>query len=77
MAKTSKSVTEQDISGLRVEAIAKGDWLQVGMCDLAMTGRFDGDNYTCLSGAEIARLTGMTTGDAENACVRAILDGQG
>jgi hypothetical protein len=56
--RTAKPVTINQIASLRVEAIHAGDWDQVILCDLALDGSVDTDDYTVLSPAVISRVRG-------------------
>jgi hypothetical protein len=66
---TTKSITEQQISALRAEAYAAGDYYQGAICDLALLGTINTDDYTCLEAAEVRHLRILTRDDAIAACV--------
>lgn len=72
MTTTARNVTEAQLSQLRSEAAEAGDFVQVAMCDLALDGSIDGDDYTTLSREETRRVTSMSQAEAVQACVEAI-----
>jgi 2C-methyl-D-erythritol 2,4-cyclodiphosphate synthase len=69
---TSKSITEQRISLLRTEALSAGDYAMAAICDLAIDGAIDTDDYSTLSTEEARRVDGMTQHDAVAECVRVV-----
>jgi hypothetical protein len=73
MTMTAKSISFEMISILRRQASAMGDWVQVAICDLALNGTFDRDDYTSLSTREANHVASMTREEAY-ADVAATLD---
>jgi len=74
MATTTKNLTDAQISKLRTEAGQHGDYEQVAICDLALTGAFDRDDYTVLSRVQADRISEMSRDDAYAAIASAIND---
>ena len=71
---TVKNLTDEQISRLRSEAGQAGDYVMGAICDLALNGSFDRDDYTALDGNEADRVAAMTREDAYAAIVDAIND---
>lgn len=69
---TTKSITTRQLSVMRSEAYQAGDYVQGAICDLAIYGSFDADDYTCLDDCESRRVARMTQDDALAECVRVI-----
>lgn len=69
---TDKTITDQDIRNLRTEAFENADYLQGVMCDLALEGEIDFDDYTVLEPDEVRSLANMTQAEALHACEKAI-----
>lgn len=72
---TAKSITESEIRSLRDASGQAGDFRQVGLCDLALTGEIEFDDYTVFDAADRRWLEQCTQESALNACVEAIGDG--
>lgn len=72
MTTTIRNITETQMRALRNEAGEASDYVQVAICDLALDGSFDRDDYTTLDRAESDRVAGMTQDDAIAECVRVI-----
>lgn len=73
---TAKTISFEQIKGLRHEAVAASDFDQVAICDLALEGQIDTDDYTVLSGHCASMLRSMTRDEAYAECARAINDAQ-
>lgn len=71
---TVKNLTDAQISRLRSEAAQSHDYELVAICDLALSGEFDGDDYSVLNGREIRKISAMTQHDAYEAIVEALND---
>jgi len=69
---TTKTITEKHLSSLHEEACKSGDYAQVAICDLAIDGSFDGDDYTTLETRDVKRIARMTQEDALTECARVI-----
>jgi hypothetical protein len=74
MTITAKTISEQQIKALRSEAVQAQDFDQVAVCDLALEGEIDTDDYTVLSGHMASRLRGMSRDEAYAECAQAIND---
>ena len=73
-AVTARSITHEQIRSLRNAASSAGDSLQAAICDLAIDGTIDTDDWTVLEASEVRRLRNMSQDDAVAACVEAIND---
>jgi hypothetical protein len=74
---TVKTLTEQQIARLKTEAGEAGDHAMSVICDLALEGEIDGDDYTgVLSAQEAHDIAAMTRDEAYVAIVRAINDAE-
>lgn len=71
-ALTAESISIQQICALRAESVSAGDMDQVGICDLALSGEIDVDDYTTLSRDCARALRTMTQEEAQEACADAI-----
>lgn len=69
---TVKNLTDSQIRRLRAEAFDAGDYMMGVICDLALEGEIDTDDYTVLDAQESRRIRGMTQADAYVAIVAAI-----
>ena len=69
---TIKNLTEQQISRLRTEANSAHDYKMAVICDLALAGSVDLDDYTVLERDEERAIASMSQQDAYTAVVRAI-----
>lgn len=69
---TAKTITFDQIKALRSEAAQAADYDQVAICDLALDGEIDTDDYTCLSDSGVERLRSMGRDEAYQACADAI-----
>lgn len=68
--RTGKSITEQDIRDLRNAAVTLDDDSDtVALCDLALDGEIDMDDYTTVSRSFASRLQAMTRDEAYALCV--------
>lgn len=76
MATTIKSLTEQQIRGLRREAMDAGDYPMGVICDLALAGKIDVTDYTVLDERAARRIQRMSRDEAYAAIVRAISDAE-
>ena len=74
--KTVKNITESEIRALRSEANEAGDYDMGAVCDLALNGQIDTDDYTVLTGGFIRELQSMTQDEALRRVVDAINDAQ-
>lgn len=72
MTTTIKSLTERQIRTLRPEALAAGDYDMAAICDLAIDGSIDCDDYTTLSTSGERRIRQMNREAAYAEIVRAI-----
>lgn len=68
---TNTNITDADIETLRRAAGAHGDYMQVAICDLAIHGEIDGDDYTCLTRHEDRCIRAMTAHEAVALCATA------
>ena len=73
---TTKGLTEKQIRKLRAEAYRAGDMLMGAICDLALDGEIDVDDYTSLERDESRRVGGMTRDEAYAEIVEAINGGR-
>ena len=64
MTTTTKSLTESQIRRLSTAAAEAGDIAQVAICDLALTGSFDRDEWSALDGRDADRVEAMTRDEA-------------
>ena len=69
---TTKTITHEQINALRAEAYTAGDYAMGAICDLALTGRFDADDYSVLERDDTRRIAGMSRDDAYAACAEAL-----
>lgn len=69
--------SDEAVRSLRVAAGQAGDMLQVALCTMALGATYSDLDHEQLTGAQMRKLTGMSTGDAEDACRAAILDAAG
>ena len=69
---TTKTITNEQISKLRAEAYEAGDHLQGAICDLALDGEIDTDDYTTLEKDEARRVRDMSRDEAIAVCVETI-----
>lgn len=65
----------KNISQLRTEALAANDYDQAALCDLALNGEIDMDDYTCVSDRMSRRLRTMSAEDAVELCLDVIANG--
>lgn len=72
MTTTIKSLTENQIRTLRFEALTAGDYDMAAICDLAIDGSIDCDDYTTLSTSGERRIRTMSRADAYAEIVRVI-----
>ena len=72
MSAREMSLTDSMIRTLRAEAIEASDYEQIAICDLALDGSIDCDDYTTLSQQADRRLRGMSQEDAWAECAEAI-----
>ena len=72
MATTIKSLTENQIRALRHEALTASDYDMAAICDLAIAGSIDMDDYTAVSPSGERKIRGMSQADAYAEVVRAI-----
>lgn len=73
---TSKSVTEAQISGLQTSAGTAGDVMMAAICEVALKGSIDIDDWA-LSSKEARKVADMTRDEALTAVVDAINDAEG
>jgi hypothetical protein len=71
---TTDTISHDQIRALLREAIAAGDYDQAAICDLALDGEIDTDDYTVLSGHWASRLRRMTREDACAECARVLAE---
>lgn len=74
MTTTTRNITDAQMRALRNEAAQAADFVQVAICDLALDGTFNRDDYTTLDRAESDRVAGMTQDDAIAECARVIAE---
>jgi len=73
MTTTAQTISNSQIRSLRSEAAQAGDEVQVIICDIALNGRLDMDDYDMsISPAKIAGLRAMTQEEALVECADAI-----
>lgn len=72
MTTTTKSLTAQQIDNLRRESAQSGDFAMTAICSLALTGKFDPDDWTTLERRDARRISGMSTVQAVAEIVEAI-----
>lgn len=86
MAKTKKqldeeialaTLTDNKIRSLRREAEEAHDYDTGGICDLALDGKIDMDDYTTVSPKMSTKLRTMTAREARLLCAKAIANGRG
>ena len=73
---TVKNLTETQIRKLRAEAAEADDFAMVAICDYALDGTLDCDDYTCLAPADVRRIDAMDRDGAYAAIVEAITDAE-
>jgi hypothetical protein len=73
---TVKNLTEMQIRKLHSEAAEAGDYITVAICDLALGGSFNADDYTTLSRAEARKMAAMSRDDAYHHIVECITDAE-
>ena len=66
---TTKNVTDAEIAALGAASAEHDDFEQVAICELAITGNFDADDFTALSREEARKVGSMSQQDAITACV--------
>jgi hypothetical protein len=71
---TAKSLTDHEIRVLRAESAEAADYQQVAICDLALHGEIDADDYTTLERDEARMLAEMTRAEAVEECARVIAE---
>lgn len=71
---TAETISEQQVKALRGEALEANDFDQVAVCDLALDGTIDTDDYTVLSGHMASKLRNMSRDEAYAECARALND---
>ena len=71
---TTKTITESQIRALRTEAAGSGDFAQLAICDLALDGSFDADDYTVLEARDAKRIASMSQEQAIAECARVIAE---
>jgi hypothetical protein len=69
---TAQTISFAQIRSLRSEAIAASDGDRTAICDLALDGSVDVDDYTTLTRAGASRLRTMTRDEAYAECAQAI-----
>lgn len=69
---TAETISDRHIRILREEALAAGDYDQAAICDLALDGSIDVDDYTTLSPATSQALRSMTQEASWARCAAAI-----
>lgn len=74
MIATVKNLTNDRIRRLSTAAAEAGDIAQVAICDLALTGSFDRDDWSALDGRDADRVEAMTRDEAYAAIVEALND---
>lgn len=74
MKTTIKSLTESQIHSLSIAAAEAGDIAQVAICDLALTGGFDRDEWSALDGRDADRVEAMTRDEAYASIVGVLND---
>lgn len=72
MSITAETISFNQIRALRTEALADDNYDQVAVCDLALDGKIDMDDYTIISSEWDARLRKMTREEAYTMCANAI-----
>lgn len=72
MPTTIKSLTENQIRTLRAEALTAGDYDMAAICDLAIDGSIDLDDYTTVSPSGSRKIRDMSQEDAYAEIVRVI-----
>ena len=71
-ALTAETISFDRIRSLRAEAITAQNSDQVAICDLALDGKIDVDDYTTLTRRGASRLRTMTRDEAYAECARVI-----
>lgn len=69
---TVETISYRQIRALREESIASRDADQAAVCDLALDGSIDMDDYTTVSRSMSRRLRSMTLEEAQALCADAI-----
>ncbi len=71
---TAETITTAQIRALRSEALSPtaSDYDMAAICDLALDGAIDVDDYTTLSTRTAARLRTLTQEQAQAECARVI-----
>ena len=76
MTTTAQTITTAQIRNLRAEALAAGDYDQAAICDLALDGEIDADDYTTLTAKGASKLRSMSREQAYTECARVISDAE-
>ena len=69
---TAESISFAQIEGLRAEALTAGDYAMAAICDLALGGEIDMDDYTCVDRRDADRIGSMSRDEAYAECASAI-----
>ena len=72
MKTTIETLTDAQINALRTEAGEAGDFLQLEICNVALSGRVSEDSYETITYAERNRLCRMTESEAREICLEVI-----
>lgn len=72
MTTTIKTLTDSQIRTTQSLAGQAADYVQAAICDLALNGTFDRDDWTTLSAKEADRVAKMTREEAYATIVAAI-----